>query len=66
MIDYAGRKVALVDANTGVEIKKGDAIVTFRGKSDEVRFIEPPHKPSASGRVNGFYASVYGLKFVVV
>lgn len=66
MTDYAGREVVLVDASTGAVVKKGDTIVSFRGNSDEVRSIEPPHKPSASGKVNGYYAGVYDLKFVVV
>jgi len=66
MTDYAGNKVVLVSTDTGAVVNVGDAVVTFRGESDVVRSIEPPHKPSASGRVNGYYAGVYNLKFVVV
>jgi len=66
MTDYAGNEVVLVHVSTGAVVNKGDAIVSFRGVSDEVRSIEPPHKPSASGKVNGYYASVYDLKFVAV
>ena len=63
MKNYAGNEVILVDKATGKEVKFGDKVVTSRGMNDVVRGIYPPHKPSSSGKVNMYYASVYGLEF---
>jgi hypothetical protein len=73
MKNYAGNEVILVDKATGKEVKFGDKVVTSRGVNDVVRGIYPlndvvrgiypPHKPSSSGKVNMYYASVYGLEF---
>jgi len=64
----------LVNKDTGAEVKVGDTVTSFRGEKAIVKYLEPPHKPSASGRVyvtqegmtgqQGFYASVFGLKYV--
>ena len=62
--NYRGKQVQLVNETTGVRVLIGDTITSFRGQRAIVREVEPPHKPSASGRVNGYYASVWGLKFV--
>ena len=66
MTNYDGVEVKLVCIYTGVEVSMGDAVVCSRGVKDTVRGIYPPHKPSSSGKVNMFYPSVYGLKFVEV
>lgn len=59
---YDNKRFKLIDKN-GNEVNEGDSIVSFRGVSTTVNFVEPPHKPSASGKVNGYYASVYNLKW---
>jgi hypothetical protein len=66
MKNYKGNPVKLVDATTGKEVKPGDEITTFRGEVDIYRYAQPPHKESASGKVNDYYASVYNLKFVKI
>ena len=66
MKNYAGNEVKLVRIDTGVEVSVGDAVVCSRGVEDTVRGIYPPHKSSSSGKVNMYYPSVYGLKFVEV
>ena len=66
MKNYLNKEVILIDITTGKQVKQGDPIVSFRGNKDTVRFCEPPHKPSASGKVNGYYASVYNLKYVEI
>lgn len=63
LIDYRGKEVVLVNEKTGIEYTKGDIVTNFRGVLSEITSIEPPHKSSASGKVNNYYASVYGLKF---
>jgi hypothetical protein len=64
MRNWRNKEVQLVNETTGVRVSTGDTITSFRGQQSIVRDVEPPHKPSASGRVNGYYASVWGLKFV--
>lgn len=66
MKNYRNKEVKLVHIETGVEFKKGDKVTTFRGEEAIIRDLYPPHKSSASGRVNGYYASVYNLKYVEV
>ena len=66
MKNYKGNPVKLVDATTGAEVKPGDQIITFDGEVHTYRYAQPPHKPSANGKVNNFYASVYNLKFVEI
>jgi hypothetical protein len=63
MTNYDGVEVKLVRIDTGAEVSIGDPVVTSRGVEDVVRGIYPPHKPSSSGKVNMYYASVYGLEF---
>lgn len=41
----------LVDEATQNEIKVGDIVKTFRGKSVTVEGMREPHKPSSTGRV---------------
>jgi hypothetical protein len=41
----------LINGGTGLEIKIGDPVVTFRGENAVLIDIIPPHKPSSSGRV---------------
>lgn len=64
MKNWRNKEVQLINEKTGEVVNKGDIIVTFRGERSILREAYPPHKPSASGRVNGYYASVWGLKFV--
>jgi len=66
MKNWRNKEVQLIEESTGQVVNKGDVITTFRGETSIVRDVNPPHKPSSSGRVNGYYASVWGLKFVEV
>ena len=66
MVNYRNKEVKLIDVNTGNEVNIGDKLVDFRGGESEARYFEPPHKASSSGKVNGYYASVYGLKYVEI
>ena len=61
MKNYRGKEVKLVCSSTGVEMSVGSEVVSFRG---ERSVMAPPHKSSASGYVNNFYAGVYNLEFV--
>lgn len=63
MKNYRNKEVILVDTNTGKEVKIGDTITTFRGNKEIAKFFQPPHKSSASGKVNNYYASVYNCKY---
>jgi len=63
---WDNKEVELVHETTGKVFKEGDAVTSFRGEPDVIRYIEPPHKSSASGRVNNYYAGVYDLKFQLV
>ena len=51
---------------TGIEKKLGDVVVNFRGEEGIISSMRPPHKSSASGYVNNFYAGVYDLEYVEV
>lgn len=64
MKNYNGKEVKLVCASTGVEKGIGDEVLSFRGDLATIESMRPPHKSSASGYVNNFYAGVYNLKFV--
>lgn len=64
MLDYRGKQVKLVNKSTGIEVKKGDEVTSFRNEKTTVRSIEPPHKSSATGKINGFYTTVYNCIFV--
>lgn len=66
LFDYLDRPVKLVNRTTGEEVKLGDEITTFRGDTQRCKWIEPPHKPAASGKVNNYYASVFNLEFVIL
>ena len=58
----------LVRDINGLEVKVGDKVVNPDGKATIISYIEKPHKPAASGRVEtglGFhYVSVYGLEWI--
>ncbi len=64
MKNYNGKEVKLVCSSTGVEMSVGSEIVSFRGERSVITSMAPPHKSSASGYVNNYYASVYNLEFV--
>ena len=64
MINYRGKEVKLVCSSTGVEMSVGSEVLSFRGERSVITSIAPPHKSSASGYVNNYYASVYNLEFV--
>jgi len=38
--------------------------LSFRGERSVITSMAPPHKSSASGYVNNYYAGVYNLEFV--
>ena len=63
--NYAGIEMVLVDANMK-HVTFGAIIKDFRGNLDEITSFNPPHKASSSGRVNGYYPSVYGLQWIPV
>jgi len=64
MKNYNGKEVKLVCSSTGVEMSVGSEVVSFRGEREVITSIAPPHKSSASGYVNNYYAGVYNLEFV--
>jgi hypothetical protein len=66
MKNYNGKEVKLVCLSTGVEKSIGDTVLSFRGELATIKSMRPPHKSSASGYVNNFYAGVYNLTFVEV
>jgi len=66
MRNYRDKEVKLVNRTTGEEVKVGDIVTDFRGETATVRYMNPPHKSSASGYVNDYYAGVYNCKFVEV
>ena len=66
MKNYNGKEVKLVCESTGDEKSIGDTVLSFRGELATINSMRPPHKSSASGYVNNFYAHVYNLKFVEV
>ena len=61
MKNYRGKEVKLVCSSTGVEMSVGSEVLSFRGERSVITSIAPPHKSSASGYVNNYYASVYNL-----
>ena len=64
MKNYNGKEVKLVCLSTGDEKNIGDEVMSFRGDLATITSMNPPHKSSASGYVNNFYAGVYNLTFV--
>lgn len=64
MKNYNNETVILTDSK-GKEVKIGDILTDFRGDKEVFKYAEPPHKPNASGKVNGYYAGVYDCKFEV-
>jgi len=64
MKNYRGKEVKLVCSSTGVEMSVGSEVLSFRGERSVITSMAPPHKSSASGYVNNYYASVYNLEFV--
>ena len=64
MKNYRGKEVKLVCLSTGVEMSVGSEVLSFRGERSVITSIAPPHKSSASGYVNNYYAHVYNLEFV--
>ena len=66
MKNYNGKEVKLVCLSTGVEKGIGDTVLSFRGEQSVITSMAPPHKSSAVGYVNNFYANVYNCKYVEV
>ena len=66
MKNYNGKEVRLVCEKTGVEKSIGDTVLSFRGEQSVITSMAPPHKSSAVGYVNNFYANVYNCKYVEV
>ena len=66
MKNYRGKEVKLVCSSTGVEMSIGSEVLSIRGERSVITSMAPPHKSSASGYVNNFYAGVYNLEFVEV
>ena len=66
MRNYRDKEVKLVNTNTGKEVKIGDTVTSFRGETTTVKYVRPPHKPSACGYVNDYYAGVQDCEFVEV
>jgi len=64
MKNYRGKEVKLVCSSTGVEMSVGSEVLSFRGERSVITSMAPPHKSSASGYVNNYYAHVYNLEFV--
>lgn len=64
MKNWNGKEVKLVCEKTGVEKTFGDKVLSFRGDVVTIKSMRPPHKESASGYVNNFYAGVYGCIYV--
>ena len=64
MKNYNGKEVKLVCEKTGVEKSIGDTVLSFRGDLVTIGSMQPPHKSSASGYVNNFYANVYNLSLI--
>jgi len=64
MKNYRGKEVKLVCLSTGVEMSVGSEVLSFRGERSVITSMAPPHKSSASGYVNNYYAHVYNLEFV--
>ena len=64
MKNYNGKEVKLVCESTGDEKNIGDTVLSFRGDLVTIGSMQPPHKESASGYVNNFYANVYNCKYV--
>lgn len=64
----------LINEETGVEIKRGDLIKSFRGEDYILTGFKEPHKPSSTGRVyvtpvsgglaREFFPSVIGAKII--
>lgn len=66
LFNWRNKEVILRDEKTHLRFDIGDVVKTFRGNVETIKYIEPPHKPSASGKVNNYYAGVYGLEFVEI
>jgi succinyl-CoA synthetase beta subunit len=64
-IDSDGKMWMLVDGD-GNPVSKGDAITDFRGEACTLDSAEIPRHAASTGRVNNFFPSVFGLKWVVV
>ena len=64
MKNYRWKEVKLVCLSTGVEMSVGSEVLSFRCERSVITSMAPPHKSSASGYVNNYYAHVYNLEFV--
>jgi len=64
--NFNGATFRLVTENDMQPVSLNDQIVNFRGEPDVLRNAVCPRHGASSGHVNGYYAHVYGLKWVEV
>jgi len=70
MKNWNNEEVICIDKTTGKKVEVGSHVVSFRGEVHTVKHLEPPHKPSASGRIyteenfgGGLYCGVFNCTF---
>jgi len=63
--NYNGVLYRLVKKETGEPVSIGDTILNFRDEPDKIKNASCPKKESSTGHVNGYYAQVYDLKWIV-
>ena len=72
MKNWNDKEVICVDKTTQQPITIGDTIIDFRGEQHIVRRFEPPHKPSASGKIYteqssyGLYCHVFNCQYIEI
>ena len=64
--NFNGATFRLVTENDMQPVSLNDPIENFRGEPDVLRNAVCPRHGASSGHVNGYYAHVYGLKWVEV
>ena len=64
--NYNGVTYRLVTEDEMQPVSLGDAIVNFRDEETTLKNAACPRHEASTGRVNGYYPSVYGLRWVEV
>jgi hypothetical protein len=64
--NFNGATFRLVTEDDMQPVSLNDPIENFRGEPDVLRNATCPRHGASSGHVNGYYAHVYGLKWVEV
>ena len=64
--NFNGATFRLVTENDMQPVSLNDPIENFRGEPDVLRNAVCPRHGGSTGRVNNYYPSVYGLKWVEV